>query len=88
MTAFIEMCNHNTKKSASNTEPKSYENMGTDELYKLMEHNKNHLSFMKDTGILEDEEKMSIVTNIRNINHAISVRTGLLGSINTNNDVS
>ena len=89
MRAFVDMCNHNTKKEiVSDDLPKTYDLMGTDELYKLMEHNKNHLIFMKDMGILEDAEKMDIISNIRRINDAIGVKTGLVSNNSNINNVS
>ena len=89
MRAFVDMCDHNTKKEiVSDDLPKTYDLMGTEELYKLMEHNKNHLIFMKYMGIFEDAEKMDIISNIRKINDAIGVKTGLVGNNSNINNVS
>ena len=55
----MDMCNPKKTSSKDNQESqvKDYHSMTIDELYKLVEYQKNHLIFLKDIGMLSNEEK-------------------------------
>ena len=89
MTSFMDMCNPKKTSSKDNqaSQVKDYHSMTIDELYKLVEYQKNHLIFLKDKGMLSNEEKGERVNKIRTINDVIGTKVGL-GNNNTNNNVS
>ena len=81
--SFMDMCNmkEDSGPIKGAKDDRDYNNMSIEELYKLVEYQKNHLIFMKDMGMITNQEKNECVRKIRNNNEVIGTKAGL-----TNND--
>ena len=85
MKTFINMCNQNNEQGAAPKVNEDVKDMIVDELYKLMDQQKNHLRFMKEIDALTPNEKEETVRKIRKLNDMISAKVGINSSNNSNN---
>ena len=85
MKTFIQMCNQNNEQGATTKVNDNINDMTVDELYKLMEQQKNHLRFMKEIDALTPNEKDETVSKIRKLKNVITAKVGMNGSNNSNN---
>ena len=86
MKTFIDMCSNNNDSQASKSK-KSFkvEDMNVEQLYKLMDQQKSHMTFMKEIGALIDDEKDGIISQIKKLNILIMEKTGLNSDKSSNN---
>ena len=87
--SFMDMCNtqNGSSKEKRNKEAQDYQNMDIDELYKLVEYQKNHLLFLKEMNMLTESEKTDSCNKIQKLNAVIGTKAGL-STNNSNNNMS
>ena len=86
MKTFIDMCSSNsTSKDTKSKKLCKVDDMNVEQLYKLMDQQKNHLTFMTEIGSLSDKEKQESITQIKKLNVLIMDKTGLSIDKSSNN---
>lgn len=86
MKTFIDMCSSNSTSEIPKLKKLcKVDDMNVEQLYKLMDRQKKHLTFMTEIGSLSDKEKRESITQIKKLNVLIMDKTGLSIDKSSNN---